>query len=91
MNLCFNMFQVNAEFTLITTVPLFPTFMSQLDHYSSQLMRVFKKKGGTARRDIDVIIAEMDKVCVLGVFCALTPGGLTFTLNIIMLFLYYGL
>lgn len=49
-------------------------------------MRVFKKKGGTARRDIDVILAEMDKVCVLGVFWALNPGGLTFTLNIIMLF-----
>lgn len=41
--------------------------MSRLDHYYSQLLRVFKKKGGTARRDIDVIIAEMDMVCVLGV------------------------
>lgn len=34
--------------------------MSRLDHYYSQLLRVFKKKWGTARRDIDVIIAEMD-------------------------------
>ncbi|XP_026052773.1 uncharacterized protein LOC113117888 isoform X1 [Carassius auratus] len=69
--------QVNAEFTLITTVPLFSTFMSRLDHYSSQLLRVFKKKGGTARHDIDVIIAEMDmnpsvevrRTCILKALC----------------------
>lgn len=69
--------QVNAEFTLITTVPLFSTFMSRLDHYYSQLLRVFKKKGGTARRDIDIIIAEMDmnpsvevrQTCILKALC----------------------
>ncbi|XP_073717022.1 uncharacterized protein [Misgurnus anguillicaudatus] len=69
--------QVNAEFTLITTVPLFSTFMSRLDHYSSHLIRVFKKKGGTARHDIDIIIAEMDKnpsvevrrTCILKALC----------------------
>jgi len=48
--------------------------MSRLDHYSNQPLRVFKKKGGTARHDIDIIIVEMDKVCVLGVFWALTLG-----------------
>ncbi|GAA6233128.1 uncharacterized protein LOC108886116 isoform X1 [Lates japonicus] len=40
--------QVNAEFTRITTVPLLSTSMAQLDHYSDQLMRVFKKGGGGA-------------------------------------------
>lgn len=51
--------------------------MSRLDHYSSQLLRVFKKKWGTARRDIDVIIAEMDmnpsvevrRTCILKALC----------------------
>lgn len=59
------MFQVNAEFTRITTVPLLSTFMSQLDRYTSQLMRVFKKKGGTAGRSISLIMAALDKVCIL--------------------------
>ncbi|KAI4896279.1 hypothetical protein NFI96_025685, partial [Prochilodus magdalenae] len=69
--------QVNAEFTRITTVPLLSTFMSKLDHYSSQLMRVFKKKGGTVGRSINLIMAATDKnptvevrrECVLKALC----------------------
>lgn len=60
---CLNLLQVNAEFTRITTVPLLSTFMSQLDHYSSQLMKVFKKKGGAAGRRIRFIMVAMDQVC----------------------------
>ncbi|KAG9281082.1 sterile alpha motif domain-containing protein 3-like [Astyanax mexicanus] len=71
------MFHVNAEFTRITTVPLLSTFMSNLDHYSSQLMRVFKKKGGTAGHSISLIMAAMDKnpsievrrECILKALC----------------------
>ena len=58
------MFQVNAEFTRITTIPLLSTFMAQLDRYSSQLMKVFKKKGGAAARRISQIMGAMDQVCV---------------------------
>ncbi|XP_056295664.1 uncharacterized protein LOC130209821 isoform X2 [Pseudoliparis swirei] len=53
--------QLNAEFTRITTIPLLSTFMAQLDHYSSQLMKVFKKKGGAAGRSISQIMAAMDQ------------------------------
>ncbi|KAJ4946374.1 hypothetical protein JOQ06_024041, partial [Pogonophryne albipinna] len=61
---------VNAEFTRITTVPLLPTFMSQLDRHLSQLMKVFKKKGGTAGRNLGLIMAAMDKKYIL---TSLTP------------------
>ena len=48
--------------------------MSQLDHYSDQLMKVFKKKGGTAEHKISPIMAAMDKVGRLnGVVWALDP------------------
>ncbi|XP_049910146.1 uncharacterized protein LOC126396252 isoform X2 [Epinephelus moara] len=69
--------EVNAEFTRITTISLLSTFMSQLDHYSDQLMKVFRKKGGTAGRKISLIMAAMDKdptietqrECVLKALC----------------------
>lgn len=60
----FNMFQVVAEFARITMVPLLSTFMAKLDHYADHL-RVFKKKGGTAKRNINLIMAAMDGVCIL--------------------------
>ncbi|XP_026158974.1 uncharacterized protein LOC113128125 [Mastacembelus armatus] len=69
--------EVNAEFTRITTVPLLSTFISRLDHYSSQLIRVFKKKGGTAGRHITLNMATMDRnpsvevrrECILKALC----------------------
>ena len=57
-------FQVNAEFTHITIIPLLSTFMGHLDHYSSQLMKILKKKGGAAWRRINLIMEAMDQVCV---------------------------
>ncbi|XP_070845586.1 sterile alpha motif domain-containing protein 3 [Chaetodon trifascialis] len=53
--------EVEAEFTRITTVPLRSKFMQQLDHHSSRLMTVFRRKGGDAGRKIRTIIADMDK------------------------------
>uniref|UniRef100_A0AAV2LRN8 Uncharacterized protein n=1 Tax=Knipowitschia caucasica TaxID=637954 RepID=A0AAV2LRN8_KNICA len=53
--------QINAEFNRITTVPLLSTFMAQLDHYSSKLMKAFKQKGGAAGRRINLIMAAMDQ------------------------------
>lgn len=61
----FNMFQVVAEFARITMVPLLSTFMAKLDHYADHILRVFKKKGGTAKRNINLIMAAMDEVCIL--------------------------
>ncbi|KAJ8014326.1 hypothetical protein DPEC_G00039080 [Dallia pectoralis] len=38
--------KINAEFKRITTVPLQSKFLSQLDLYSDNLVKLFKKKGG---------------------------------------------
>ncbi|XP_066504331.1 sterile alpha motif domain-containing protein 3-like [Hoplias malabaricus] len=53
--------EVEAEFTRITTVPLRSKFMQQLDHHSSQLLKVFVRKGGAAGRKIKAILADLDK------------------------------
>jgi len=37
-------------------------FMQQLDHHSSQLTNIFKRKGGAAGRKIRNIMANLDKV-----------------------------
>ncbi|KAG7513607.1 hypothetical protein JOB18_012445 [Solea senegalensis] len=54
-------YEVSAEFTRITTIPLIPKFMSQLDHYSDKLARVLRKKGGAAGRKIKNIMAVIDQ------------------------------
>ncbi|XP_041868494.1 sterile alpha motif domain-containing protein 3-like [Melanotaenia boesemani] len=53
--------EVSAEFTRITTIPLIPKFMSQLDHYSDKLAKVLRKKGGAAGRKIKNIMALIDQ------------------------------
>ncbi|XP_063349901.1 uncharacterized protein LOC134641414 [Pelmatolapia mariae] len=69
--------EVVAEFTCITMVPLLSTFMAKLDHYADSLLGVFKKKGGTAKRNINLIMAAMDgnpsvdvrRECILKAVC----------------------
>lgn len=69
--------EVVAEFTRITMVPLLSTFMAKLDRYADHLLRVFKKKGGTAKRNINLIMAAMDgnpsvdvrRECILKAVC----------------------
>ncbi|KAL3987872.1 NLR family CARD domain-containing protein 3 [Sarotherodon galilaeus] len=66
-----------TEFTRITMVPLLSTFMAKLDHYADHLLRVFKKKGGTAKHSINLIMAAMDgnpsvdvrRECILKAVC----------------------
>ncbi|XP_059208218.1 sterile alpha motif domain-containing protein 3-like [Centropristis striata] len=53
--------EVSAEFMRITTIPLIPKFMSQLDHYYDKLTRVLRKKGGAAGRRITDIMAVIDQ------------------------------
>ena len=55
-------FQVEAEFVRITTAPLVPRLFAQLDQYTDQLIKVFKKKGGTAVKKIRQILAPATKV-----------------------------
>ncbi|RVE65645.1 hypothetical protein OJAV_G00118470 [Oryzias javanicus] len=53
--------EVSAEFTRITTIPLVPKFMSQLDRYSEKMRRVFHKKGGAAGRKIADFLSVVDQ------------------------------
>ncbi len=56
-------FQVEAEFARITTCPLVSKFHAQLDQHTSQLIKVFKKKGGSAGTNISRILAPVTQVC----------------------------
>ncbi|KAG8005391.1 hypothetical protein GBF38_022579, partial [Nibea albiflora] len=49
-------FKLTAEFKRITTVSLLPKFFSELDVLSSNLMKVFSKKGGGQGRKIKSIM-----------------------------------
>ncbi|KAK0148560.1 putative nuclease HARBI1 [Merluccius polli] len=73
--------EVEAEFTRITTVPLISKFMYQLDHHSSQLMKVFRKKGGAAGRKIKHILADIEKNDCVENRRACTLKALTMYLN----------
>ncbi|KAM9468204.1 uncharacterized protein Hap1MRO34_014871 [Clarias gariepinus] len=53
--------EVSAEFCRITTIPLVSKFMGQLDHFSSQLLKNFKKKGGVAAQKITDILSVLDQ------------------------------
>ncbi|XP_077072666.1 uncharacterized protein LOC143746383 [Siphateles boraxobius] len=53
--------EVSAEFSRITTIPLVSKFMGQLDHFSAQLLRIFRKKGGTATQKMTNILSVMDQ------------------------------
>ncbi|XP_074473268.1 uncharacterized protein LOC141757015 isoform X2 [Sebastes fasciatus] len=55
----FEVSEINAEFKRITTVPLQSKFLSQLDHYSDNLTRLFQKRGGQLGARLKTIIAQM--------------------------------
>ncbi|TRY55366.1 hypothetical protein DNTS_019038, partial [Danionella cerebrum] len=49
-----------SKVSRITAVPLVSKFMGQLDHFSSQLPKNFKKKGGAAAPKITGILSILD-------------------------------
>ncbi|XP_058252315.1 uncharacterized protein LOC131357377 isoform X6 [Hemibagrus wyckioides] len=53
--------EVSAEFRRITTIPLVSKFLGQLDYFSNQLFRIFKKKGGAEAQKITNILSVMDQ------------------------------
>lgn len=55
-------FQINAEFLRITTVPLQPRFLAGLDKQSSQLLQVMRKKGGAVGQKIRDTLKPLDQV-----------------------------
>lgn len=48
----FYVFQINAEFQRITTIPLETTFMARLDSCTPLLTSVFAKKGGVTGQNL---------------------------------------
>ncbi|TKS65908.1 hypothetical protein D9C73_028117 [Collichthys lucidus] len=50
---------MEAEFVRITTCPLVSKFHAQLDQHTSQLIKVFMKKGGSAGTNISRILAPI--------------------------------
>nr|XP_023653589.1 uncharacterized protein LOC111836495 isoform X2 [Paramormyrops kingsleyae] len=73
----FQVREINAEFRRITTLPLQSKFMSQLDRFSDDLLKVFSKKGGVIRKRIQdamVPISQNDNIetkreCILKGLC----------------------
>lgn len=53
------LFQINAEFKRITTVPLQSKFLSQLDLHSENLARLFEKRGGQLGEKLKRITAQI--------------------------------
>lgn len=54
---------MEAEFVKITTRPLVSKFHAQLDQHPAQLIRVLKKKGGSAGNKISRILVPITHVC----------------------------
>ncbi|KAF5894172.1 sterile alpha motif domain-containing protein 3-like isoform X1, partial [Clarias magur] len=52
---------INAEFRRITTLPLQSKFLSQLDRFSDDLLKVFLKKGGVIRKRIQDAMVPMSQ------------------------------
>lgn len=53
---------LNAEFLRVTAVPLLTRFMAQLDKYSTQLLKIIRKKGGATKAKTATILEFLDQV-----------------------------
>ncbi|KAL4001544.1 Fc receptor-like protein [Sarotherodon galilaeus] len=60
---------INAELTQITTVSVLSTFMSSLDQYSGQLMKILRKKGGETARRITAALSAISQSSRIEVKC----------------------
>ncbi|KAK0155739.1 hypothetical protein N1851_001768 [Merluccius polli] len=52
---------INAEFLRVTAVPLLTRFMAQLDKYSTQLLKIIRKKGGATKAKTATILEFLDQ------------------------------
>ncbi|XP_063078495.1 uncharacterized protein LOC134468503 isoform X2 [Engraulis encrasicolus] len=57
----FQMGEVDAEFQRVTAVPLLTRFMAHLDKHSPQLLKIFRKKGGTTKAKTAAILEFLDQ------------------------------
>ncbi|KAK7905164.1 hypothetical protein WMY93_017771 [Mugilogobius chulae] len=55
----FDVFEINAEFKRITTLPLQSRFLSQLDILSSKLLALYKRRGGQIGKRLQSIMDRM--------------------------------
>ncbi|CAK6984296.1 hypothetical protein NQZ68_033671, partial [Scomber scombrus] len=68
---------VNAEFMRITTSTLQAKFLSQLDRYTDNLLKMFKNRGGAAGKKMRLLMAptaksdniELKRDCVIRSLC----------------------
>ena len=44
--------QINAEFLRVTAVPLLTRFMAQLDKYSTQLLKIIRRRKGQPKQKL---------------------------------------
>ncbi|CAL8390980.1 unnamed protein product [Arctogadus glacialis] len=57
----FQMEEINAEFLRVTAVPLLTRCMAQLDKYSTQLLKIIRKKGGATKAKTATILEFLDQ------------------------------
>ena len=63
LNLFYDLFhQIRLEFGRITTVQLEPTFYSTLDKFTPKLLELLKGKDGQKGKQIQSILATLEKV-----------------------------
>ncbi|XP_076732440.1 uncharacterized protein LOC143413388 [Maylandia zebra] len=53
--------QIKEEFKRITTIHLERTFLSRLDRYTTKLLEIFRRKGGTAGTKIKPMLDSLNK------------------------------
>ncbi|CAL9704527.1 unnamed protein product [Knipowitschia caucasica] len=55
----FDVYEINAEFKRLTTIPLQSRFLSQLDILSNKLLALFKKRGGQIGKKLQELMKSM--------------------------------
>ncbi|RXN24544.1 sterile alpha motif domain-containing 3-like protein [Labeo rohita] len=53
--------EIKEEFKRITTIHLEPTFLSRLDRYTTKLLEIFRRKGGTAGTKIKPMLDSLNE------------------------------
>ena len=59
-----DVFQIDKEFMLISTVPLLSTFFAELDRHSPRMMEIFRYQSRAAGRKMRHLMVAISKVCI---------------------------
>ncbi|KAF6730795.1 hypothetical protein FQA47_008429 [Oryzias melastigma] len=63
----FQIDEINLEFLRVTTIPLEPKFLSQLDKYSDRLREIIKSKGGRVKEETTRIFEVLDELSIIDI------------------------